>query len=806
MKAKTLLWNSRAKYPLNEFKTDDDAASDLAVAYGMALRNARQFVSTATLWYNLSRPSGHYAALVPMYPLYRAPDLERSRFTPESALERTLREQQTLLESAGVGIVFLRQRSVLRCNQRFAEIFGFSDAIALIGTRTDSLHPNQQAFQELGRMAYPVLTQGESFRSDRLLRRRDGALFWGALTGRLINSQSIAEGSIWTVDDIDEQKRAHAALSVAEQETKLLFDSAMVGIVFLQDRYLTRCNSHFEQMLGFMPGELTGCSSRRWYASDAAWEEAGHRCYQPLVRGHSYEGEVELRHKDGSRVICDVRSKAINPKDPSQGSIWITLNVTERKHAQAALLRAHEELEQQVHDRTRELRETVNNLQKEIHDRKADQERIYWLAHYDALTGLPNRTLLAERASEAIRLAQTHNTPLAVIFLDLDHFKHVNDSLGHSVGDALLVEIARRLRAVVRDKDTVSRLGGDEFILLLPGANAHGAARVAGKLQEASRQHYQIDHHELTMAPSMGVALFPQDGGDFETLTQSADVAMYQAKLDGRNTFRFFTPQMQAESIRALQLENALRRALERDQFHLLYQPQIHLSTNTVESVEVLLRWEHPQLGSISPAEFIPIAEDSGQILQIGEWVLRTALTQLKAWRDGEFEGLTMAVNLSAIQFRQPRLPELVSQILATLDLPPVSLELELTEGVAVDDPHTAVATMGQLHARGVRMAIDDFGTGYSSLSQLKRFQIFKLKIDQSFVRDLGKDSNDRAIVSAIIRMAQALGIRTTAEGVETPSQLAFLREQGCDEAQGYHFSKPLPAIELEAFMRQRMH
>ncbi len=248
----------------------------------------------------------------------------------------------------------------------------------------------------------------------------------------------------------------------------------------------------------------------------------------------------------------------------------------------------------------------------------------------------------------------------------------MNDSLGHRVGDVLLVEIAKRLRAVVRDKDTVSRLGGDEFILLLPGADARGAARVASKLQEASRQPYQIDHHELTMAPSMGIALFPQDGHDFDTLTQSADVAMYRAKLDGRNTFRFFTPEMQAQSVRALQLENALRRALEREQFHLHYQPQMNLATGTVRSVEALLRWQHPQLGPISPGEFIPIAEDSGQILQIGEWVLRTALAQLKAWRSCGFPELTMAVNLSAIQFRQPQLPELVSRGSWSLTCPPI--------------------------------------------------------------------------------------------------------------------------------------
>lgn len=722
-----------------------------------------------------------------------------------ASLQRALREQQTLLDSAGVGIVFLRQRCVVRCNQRYAEIFGYDHPEELNELTTETFYPSREAFRDLGRAAYPVLAQGETYRVERPLRRRDGTLFWGSLTGRLINPQDTSEGSIWIVDDIDAQRRAQAALDAAVREKQLLFDSAMVGIVFIRDRRLTRCNHHFEQMLGYQPGELAGCSSRQWYASDAAWHEAGARCYPQLAAGHSYEGELELCRKDGTPVICEVRSKAIDPANPSQGSIWITMDITERKEAQAVLARTHEELERQVQDRTRELRETVDDLHREINERKADQDRIYWLAHYDALTGLPNRTLLAERAQQAIRVAQESGTPLALIFLDLDHFKHVNDSLGHRVGDALLVEIAKRLRAVVRDKDTVSRLGGDEFILLLPGANAHGAARVAGKLQDASRQHYQIAHHELTMAPSMGIALFPQDGADFDTLTQSADVAMYRAKLDGRNTFKFFTPEMQAQSVRALQLENALRRALERGQLHLHYQPQMSLATGAVHSVEALLRWQHPQLGDVSPAEFIPIAEDSGQILQIGEWVLRTALSQLKIWRATAFPGLTMAVNLSAIQFRQPQLPELVSRMLSEFQLPPDCLELELTEGVAVDDPHAAVSTMDQLHARGVRMSMDDFGTGYSSLSQLKRFQIFKLKIDQSFVRDLGNDTNDRAIVSAIIRMAQALGMRTTAEGVETAGQLSFLREQGCDEAQGYHFSKPLSAPELEAFMRRQL-
>lgn len=732
-----------------------------------------------------------------------ASEFESLKASPNTALERALREQQSLLDSAGVGIVFIRQRVVVRCNQRYAEIFGYPSGDMLVGVSSEAFYPDRDAFRALGRNAYPVLSSGQTYRIEMLMRRRSGRMFWGSLTGRLINPLDTAEGSVWIIDDIDEQKHAQALLNNTVREKQLLLEQAMVGIVFLRNQQLTQCNPYFEAMLGYGPGELAACSSRLWYVDDAEWQRVEQRCQAALQDGEPYEDAVNLQRKDGSVVVCEVRAKAIDPTNLALGSIWITLDITERKRVEAALALAQRQLEQQVEDRTRELLETVDNLHSEISERKAVQERIYRLAHYDALTGLPNRTLLAERAQQAIKLAREQSTPLAVIFLDLDHFKQVNDSLGHRVGDALLVEIAKRLRAVVRDRDTVSRLGGDEFILLLPGADAHGAQRVAGKLQDASRQHYQIDHHELTMAPSMGIALFPNDGGDFETLTQSADVAMYQAKLNGRNTFRFFTPEMQAQSVRALQLENALRRALEREQLQLYYQPQISLETGQVLSVEALLRWQHPQMGTISPAEFIPIAEDSGQILPIGAWVLRTALAQLKDWRMQGFTSLAVSVNLSAIQFRQPQLPELINKCLAEFDLPSDALELELTEGVAVDDPHMAAATMSRLHASGVRMAMDDFGTGYSSLSQLKGFEIYKLKIDQSFVRDLDHDSNDRAIVSAIIRMAQALGMRTTAEGVETAGQLAFLREQGCDEVQGYFFSRPLPADAIGDFLRQ---
>ncbi|QIL43547.1 EAL domain-containing protein [Acidovorax sp. HDW3] len=718
----------------------------------------------------------------------------------DSPLQRTLREQQTLLDSAGVGIVFIRQRQVVHCNQRYAEIFGYADAAELLGRSSESLHPSPEAFRALGRMAYTTLTEGQTFRCERQMRRRNGDVFWTSLTGRLINPHNSDEGSIWTVDDIDAHKQTRALLETMQQEKQALFDHAMVGIVFLSERRLTHCNHHFELMLGYASGELQGASSRIWYENDAAWEAAGAACYTPLAQGQAFAGELTMRRKDGQLITCEVRSKMLS----AQGSVWIAMDVTEHKRAEQALARAHEKLEQLVQERTRELHETVRNLHHEIEERKQDQERIHWLAHYDALTSLPNRMLLAARGRQAIAEAQRFGAPAAVLFLDLDHFKHVNDSLGHRVGDALLIQIGKRLRAVVREYDTVARLGGDEFVLLLPGADERGAQRVAGKLLEAFRRPYQIGHHELTTAPSMGIALYPRDGEDFDSLIQSADVAMYRAKRDGRNTFRFFTPELQAQAKRALQLENALRRALERAQLQLHYQPQIDLASGQVRCVEALLRWQHPELGTISPAEFIPVAEDSGLILPIGEWVLRQALAQLQAWRAQGLVHLKVAVNLSAVQFHQPQLPELVGRLVAEAGLPPGALELELTEGVAVSDPRAAMATMQQLCARGVRLSMDDFGTGYSSLSQLKNFQLYKLKIDQSFVRDLEHDDNDRAMVSAIIRMAQALGLQTMAEGVETQAQLDFLAAEGCEGVQGYFFSPPRAPSDIEQFLLQR--
>ncbi len=437
----------------------------------------------------------------------------------------------------------------------------------------------------------------------------------------------------------------------------------------------------------------------------------------------------------------------------------------------------------------------IEGMLVDITERKLADEQIQFLAYYDSLTGLPNRTLLQDRLSKAVANARRHKERVAVLFLDLDRFKNINDSLGHSRGDLLLQKVSRRLALCARDQDTVARLGGDEFIMVL-GAVEHAAdaAVVAERVCREISSDFEIQGQVLNVSCSVGISLFPEHGEDVETLIKNADAAMYSSKEAGRNTFRFFTAEMTAQVLDRLKMESHLRGALEKHQFHLVFQPEISLEDGSIACCETLLRWEHPELGMVPPDRFIPIAESAGMIVRIGEWVLRSACVQARRWHDEGLLTIPVAVNVSAMQFRQEGFCDSVRRVLEETGLAPQFLELELTESVLLAHEEITFRVLEDLRNLGVSLALDDFGTGYSSLSYLKQFPVNKLKIDRAFIGDIAVDSGDAAITAAIVNMAKTLNMKVTAEGVEDEMQLNLLRSLGCDLVQGYLISKPVKA------------
>jgi diguanylate cyclase (GGDEF)-like protein/PAS domain S-box-containing protein len=435
----------------------------------------------------------------------------------------------------------------------------------------------------------------------------------------------------------------------------------------------------------------------------------------------------------------------------------------------------------------------------DITERKQSEQRIMEMATHDVLTGLPNRNLLRDRIAQALTRDRRSQKQAAVLFIDLDHFKIINDSLGHDMGDLLLQDVAARLSAIVRSEDTVARRGGDEFIVLLPNmASARDAEVVAQKILDGLIQPFLINSKELHIGGSIGITLFPSDGEDVETLLKNSDIAMYHAKENGRNNYQFFAPEMNRRATERHTLGIDLRHALERNELLLHFQPIVDMPGGKLTSIEVLLRWQHPQLGLISPTRFIPVAEENGLIVPIGEWVLQQSCLQRMAWRDQGYDVPKLAINLSIRQFRHKTLVADIARILAETGMEGGRLTLEITESMLVENVEETIKTLQQLSALGLEISIDDFGTGYSSLSYLKHYPINTLKIDRSFVRDIATDPNDAAIIAAIIVMARNLKMQVIAEGVETEEQLTFLAQQGCNRFQGFYFSKPLPAAEIE--------
>ncbi|MGB2903041.1 MAG: EAL domain-containing protein [Candidatus Dechloromonas phosphoritropha] len=578
-----------------------------------------------------------------------------------------------------------------------------------------------------------------------------------------VDAEGRPTAAIGVVVDVSERIREAEVMHEKESQFRSTMEAAQVGIFLLQDGLFRYVNPFLTKLFGYSEEELV---DRRGPLDLLIPEQRAMVAEQMRQRAGGEPGkpyEIVCVRKDGSTFPAIILgSPATYEGRPA--SVGTLLDISAQKEA---------------------------------------EQRARELADFDPLSGLPNRRLLRDRCTQLLAAAERDGSEMALIFLDLDHFKRVNDSLGHSVGDELLCAVSRRLSTVLRKVDTLARLGGDEFIIALPDVRAAGVAEVACRLIDICAAPFALGGHELTISPSLGVSLYPVDGTDFEALLRNADAAMYKAKEAGRNAFRFYSSEMNVTTLKHLLMESGLRRGLGAHEFVLHYQPLVH-ETGGIIGVEALIRWQNPEVGLVPPDQFIHVAEDIGLINPIGDWVLREACRQVRAWQDAGLPPLLVAVNVSPIQFRQAGFVDTVARALSVSGLDARYLELELTERTVMNDAEQNLGTLSALNDMGIKLAIDDFGTGYSSLAYLKRIPVGKLKIDRSFVRDLGGDPDDRAIASTIISMGRSLRLEVLAEGVETAEQYEILRGMGCELFQGYHFSRPLPPEQFVAFLEQQ--
>lgn len=681
----------------------------------------------------------------------------------EAEILRLLAEQQLIFDNAHVGIVWVRQRTIVRCNQRLAEMFLFEDPAELVGWPTRIFYQSDAQWDEIGTGMYAELEQQGSSQSEYSMKRRDGSSIRVMLTGRPLDQGNVDQGSIWVYTDVTTRYRQEAELRLAERVFAHTSEALMVTD---SDGIIVNVNQAFTDITGYTRDEVVG-QTPRLLKSGRHDETFYAEMWSRVIEQGRWEGEVWDRRKDGS----------VYPK-------WLSITT--------------------VRDDDGGIVNYIGSFD-DITERKAAQEKIQYLAHHDPLTSLPNRLLLRDRFSHIMEQSRRSGRSAALMFLDLDHFKRINDSLGHRIGDQLLIAVVRRLRTCLRESDTLSRQGGDEFILLLDDiAGRDVAARVADKIIAALVEPFQIGAHQLTTSVSIGIVVTPEDGSDFDMLMQKADTAMYASKERARGTWRFFHSSMDEQVRRRLDLANSLRKALQYKEFHLVYQPQVYADSGRVFGAEALLRWQPKGAAAISPAEFIPVAEEIGLILPLGEWVIQQACEQARRWQDAGLD-CRVAVNVSGVQIYRSDVVAVLQRAAQQAGISPGLIQVELTESTLIDDCILIQDVIGGLKAIGSSVAIDDFGTGYSSLAYLKRFRVDKLKIDRSFIADVATNDEGAAMSRAVIGIARSLNMRAIAEGVETAEQLAFLLEAGCNEIQGYYFSKPLlPADFAEFAQRHR--
>ena len=772
--------NKPETFPVDVRQIDGRAWWMLGFAVSVTLTLG--IVSFTIPWFNRA-PQGAYwfdqrqwvlaiAALVlffDLYAFYQHVQLQRIR---HQLSERDQLFQLVSENAADMIAVVDSDGRRLYNSPAYQKVLGYSPEELRATSSIEQIHPDDRP--RVLRAAEKARLSGQGERVEYRMRHKDGS--WRILESTACTTRD-ARGQtdklVIVNRDITQRKRTeelllhNAALRHAEEKYRAIFEDAVVGIFQMtpEGRPLS-INRALAQIHGYespeqLMAEVSNLVSQLFVGSGQIDELKRVLDEKGVVR--SAEVEVHCRDRSRKWVLANVRAVC-----DSGGKIVLYEGTLE-----------------------------------DITDRKVAENQVQFLAYYDALTELPNRTLLRDRLGKALAGSRRRKDKVAVLFLDLDRFKVINDSLGHSFGDLLLRKIADRLKSQVREQDTVARVGGDEFLVVLTDVkDGTDAAIAAEKIMDAMIAELVIQGRSFSVSCSMGISIFPEHGADSETLIKNADAAMYSAKESGRNTFQFFSEKMNAEVVERLTLEHGLRAALDKKEFFLVYQPQMDMATGTIVGFEALLRWQHPELGTIAPDRFMGIAENSGLILPIGAWVLRTACSQARKWQDEGLCATPVAVNVSAVQFRQPGFREVVSRVLSETGLACQYLELEVTESLLLSNADMTSSVLRELKGMGLKLAIDDFGTGYSSLSYLKQFPFSKLKIDRSFIRDVAVNSDDAAITTAIISMAKSLSLKVIAEGVENEAQMSFLRKLGCEEIQGYYFSKPLTAEEISTKLR----
>ncbi len=658
----------------------------------------------------------------------------------------------------------------LLVNQAVARWMGCEDSQVLLGKTDSEFFPAEMA-EKFHADEQELLRSGQSMlqREEPVLDNNTGKIRW-LLTSKypVRNSDNQIIGIVGIGRDVTLRREAEQALRESEERFRSLTElssdwyweqNAQLVFIELEDP---------NGKSGFQREQILGKSLRDLATTEilsGSWED-----HETLMAERKPFRDLELRHvKDNGRA-CYLSLTGV-PAFTATGEF-----------------------------------RGYRGIGRDITDRKISEERIQYLATHDSLTSLPNRFMFSEILNLAIESARRNSRNLAVLFIDLDRFKNINDTLGHEAGDLLLNEMAGRFKQCLRASDVVARLGGDEFVILIQDLeNPEQAATVARKILSAAVKPVSVYGQECRVTASIGICLYPDDAEDENTFMKNADIAMYRAKEEGKNNYQFYSPDIKARSLERLIMENNLRLALERNEFFLHYQAKRNLKTGEIAGVEALVRWQHPQLGIVSPAQFIPLAEETGLIVLIGRWVLKTACEQNVAWMEQGLPPLCMAVNLSVRQFFDEHLIDDVAAALAESGMAPELLEMEITEGMVMQDAERAIRILSAIKDLGVRLAIDDFGVGYSSLAQIKRFPIDTLKVDSSFIRDIPQNREDRAITEAIIAMGKTLSLTVIAEGVETEEQEQFLREHACDQSQGYYFSKPIAPEAFVTFMRQQM-